>query len=97
MDEQKVLVRRQWNHWADAAVPLNKLEGLHWSDISGGVAVRSPRPFVHAYISCREIDDSDFGHSCRHGQGPHRIKVCVTKTVNLALWPEIMRRLDSRQ
>lgn len=78
---QMVNIRRQWNDWREATVPLSKLSGIHWSRISGGVRAKAPQPFIHAYIWCNEIQ-GDFGHSCIHGSGPHPIKVCIVKSAN---------------
>jgi len=76
-----VLIKRQWNDWRCAEVPFEKIEGFHWSATSGGVRARAPQPFIHGYVSCADIT-GEFGHSCRHGQGPHCIKVCITRKDN---------------
>jgi hypothetical protein len=84
-----VIIRRQWNHWLTALVELADLEALHWDRVSGGVRAPAPQPFVHGFITCDKIKD-DFAHSCRHGEGPHRIKVCIVKKDNLSIWQEIL-------
>ncbi len=78
----EVVVRRHWNDWQTAVYPLAATSGWHWSDISGGVHVPSPRPFVHAYVSCDAALRGEVAHSCLHGEGPHRIKVCLVKKDN---------------
>src|SRR5713101_1492989 len=80
----KVLIRRRWNDYLVAAVPYEALEGLQWSRVSGGVDALAPQPFIHAYVWCNEVD-GDIAHSCRHGSGPHRIKVCVVRKDNSAI------------
>lgn len=81
-DEEAVWVRRQWNDWREAAYPLSAIEDLHWSDLSGGARSRAPRPFLHGYVWCDGMLEGDLGHSCAHGAGPHRIKVCITRKSN---------------
>jgi hypothetical protein len=49
----------------------------------GGVGTASPRPFLHTRLWCDHLPaGSDFPHSCRHGEGPHEILVCLTKKDN---------------
>jgi hypothetical protein len=36
--------------------------------------------------------DGELAHSCRYGTGPHRIKICITKTGNEAVYPKILER-----
>ena len=74
-------VRRHWNDWRKAKVRSCDLESLHWSSVSGGAGVISPRPFIHGYVWCNKIVGA-ISHSCQHGPGPHRILVCVTQTDN---------------
>jgi hypothetical protein len=85
-----IKIRRQWNDWRIAEAPLDKLSGFHWSTFSGGVRAPSPRPHVHAYVSCADIV-GDIAHSCRHGQGPHSIKVCIVrKDQTREEWAKVM-------
>ena len=85
-----VWVRRQWNDVGmDARVRLEDLRGFHWSDISGGVMAPAIRPFIHAYVLCDAFIEGSVSHSCRHGRGPHDIKVCVIKKGNEAIFSEI--------
>jgi hypothetical protein len=77
-----VVVRRQWNDWRDARVPLSALDGVHWDNESGGIYAIAPQYFLHGYISCHALGDQEFAHSCAHGSGPHRIKVCIIKKNN---------------
>jgi hypothetical protein len=77
-----VTVRRQWNSPESASVASNSIENLHMSDVSGGVRARAPRAFLHGYVWCDQLIDGELAHSCRHGPGPHRIKVCVVKRDN---------------
>jgi hypothetical protein len=77
-----VWVRRHWNDTLGAAVPLAALRQVHMSDLSGGVARRSPRPMVTGYIYCDDVVDGDLSHSCLHGPPPHWIKVVVVAKDN---------------
>lgn len=90
----QVVVRRHWNDWRAATVPFDELEGFCWDNVSGGVMSRSPRPMVYAYMLCSSIPDGvEFGHSCAHGPGPHRIKVVVVAKDNDRLTVNYVRRL----
>jgi hypothetical protein len=91
-----VWVRRQWNDYRDAAYRIEDVSGWHWSDMSGGVNVVAPRPFIHACVWCDSMIAGELAHSCLHGKGPHRIKVCVTKKMNKKIWNEIQARAGSR-
>ncbi len=77
-----VWVRRQWNDWRHGKVKFSDLWNLHWSDVSGGINISSPRSFLCGYIWCTAITEGEVAHSCRHGEAPHQIKVCITKTDN---------------
>ena len=80
-DNIKIKIRRHWNDWRIAEIEYSKISDLHWDNISGGIAAPAPQYFIHGYIWCDSYD-GDLAHSCRHGEGPHRIKVCITKTDN---------------
>ena len=84
-----VYIRRQWDDWRIASVPLGALSGLAWDDVSGGVYSKAPQPFIHGYVRCSDVV-GDIAHSCQHGPGPHRIKVCIVKKDND---PEVFARL----
>jgi hypothetical protein len=85
-----VRVRRQWNDWREASYSIKDVSGFHWSDVSGGVNARANRAYLHAYVWCDGMVEGELAHSCRHGQGPHRIKVCIVKKANKATWKQIM-------
>jgi hypothetical protein len=82
-EEPAVWVRRQWNDWKRARVRLSDLQGPHWDATSGGINARAPRPFIHGYIWCNQLLEGELAHSCAHGAGPHRVKVCVVKKDNI--------------
>jgi hypothetical protein len=84
-----VVVRRHWNDWQKGKVLLEKLDKLHWDRVSGGHHAPAPQPFIYGYTLCTDIE-GEIGHSCLHGEGPHRIKVCIVKKDNNK---EVMRRL----
>src|SRR5580704_13263207 len=86
----KINIRRQWNSWRVAEADLDDLSGLHWTSVSGGVCSRAPQPFVHGYVSCANVV-GDVAHSCRHGRGPHSIKICIVKKDQPPeVWREIL-------
>jgi hypothetical protein len=86
-----VQVRRQWNDMDRIATyRLADMADLHWSRVSGGIGRRAPQAFLHAYVMCDAILSGDLAHSCRHGPPPHRIKVCITKKDNPAIFPELI-------
>lgn len=93
-DNPLITVRRQWNDWKLAEYRLSELSGLHWDTISGGVNAKSPRDFLHAYVLCDRMESGELSHSCRHGKGPHLIKVCVTKTHNKEVVPQVLAKLE---
>lgn len=84
-----VWVRRQFDDYRHAAYRLTDLRGWHWSNVSGGAQWRANRFYLHAYVMCDAMIAGELAHSCAHGQGPHRIKVCITKKGNERLWREI--------
>ncbi len=78
-EELTVLVRRQWNSQQDARYRLSDISGVHWSNVSGGVWTRANTYYLHGYVSCDAALSGEVAHSCRHGEGPHSIKVCIVK------------------
>lgn len=91
--ETLVWVSRQWNDNRGAAFRLGDLERPHWSAVSGGVRVRANRAYVHAYVWCDAGVEGELAHSCLHGEGPHRIKVCVTAVTNGGVRSPLVRHL----
>lgn len=81
-NEKYVWVRRQWNNWLKGKVKMESLQDLHWDNMSGGVMSIAPQYFIHGYILCTDIIEGEIAHSCAHGEGPHRIKVCIVKKDN---------------
>lgn len=88
---ETVWVRRQWNDCRIGKVLLDDISGLHWTDESGGVRARAPRPFLHGYIMCDRILEGEISHSCSHGYGPHEIKVCIVKKDNPGTFEHLMQ------
>ena len=85
-----VQVRHQWNDWRLATFRIGDVSGWHWDNKSGGVNSIAPQFFVHAYVWCNAMLDGELAHSCSHGSGPHRIKVCLTKTGNEKAWEHML-------
>ena len=85
-----VWVRRQWNDCCRRGkVKSSDIWDLHWSDMSGGINVLAPRAFLHGYIWCTAITEGEVAHSCRHGQEPHRIKICIVKVDNPGVFDKL--------
>jgi hypothetical protein len=77
-----VIIRRTWKDAGRTAkIPLSKIEGLHWNQRSGGIRSVAPRSFIHGYAWCDQYE-GNLAHSCVHGEGPHHIKICITKIDN---------------
>ena len=93
-ERTRVLVRRQWNDWRETEYYLDEVADLHWSDVSGGIKARAPRSFIYGYVLCDGMLSGELAHSCRHGAGPHSIKVCLVKSVNKEVWKNITIRLQ---
>ena len=93
-DDPLVYIRRQWNDYRVAAIALSKVQGVHWSDVSGGVRARAPRPFLHCFVLCNDYE-GELAHSCLHGSGPHSIKVCIVKKDNEKAVIEQLTKLAS--
>ena len=91
-----ITVRRHWNDWRMTDYRLDDVEGLHWSQISGGVQARAPQSFVHGYVPCDRMLNGELAHSCRHGEGPHCIKVCVTRKGNEKVWKKVLELAGPR-
>jgi hypothetical protein len=85
----QVKVRRDHNAMKVATYWLDDLDGWRWSDVSGGRKTKAPEKFLYAYAWCNDLLDGSINHTCEHGNGPHSIKVCVTRSDNPELWTEI--------
>jgi len=92
-EHPEIVVRRQWNDWRTATYRLQDFESPHWDNTSGGVGAPAPRLFIHGYVWCDGAIDGEVAHSCSHGEGPHRIKVCVVKKDNTRA---VIRELEKR-
>lgn len=85
-----VYIRRHWKDWKVGSVDLERLDGLHWGQISGGVQRVSPRPYIYGYVTCTEIE-GEIAHSGVHGPCPHSIKVCVVPSDNgKEIWKKLI-------
>jgi hypothetical protein len=95
ISELTVRVRRQWNDDRIATYRIEDLSGLHMSDVSGGIQARANREYLCGYVACDRALKGAVPHSCEHGRGPHRIKVCVVKKDNSArIYHLLQRRLE---
>jgi len=84
-----VWVRRHFDDYRQAAYRLADLRGWHWSNISGGNRWKANRFYLHAYVMCDAMIAGELAHSCIHGDGPHKIKVCITKKGNESRWRDV--------
>ena len=89
-DDFEICVTADWNEWRSANARLGDLRDLHWHQPH-----RAPHPMIHAYLSCANIVSGDLPHHCDPSSAPHRIRVCVLKSHNLAsAYAELVRRAD---
>jgi hypothetical protein len=87
-----VKVRRQWDDAEMIATyRLEDLEGVRWDMVSGGINAPTPQPFLHGYVQCDAMVTGELAHSGTHGPCPHRIKVCITRKGNEAIFAELSR------
>jgi hypothetical protein len=84
-----VCVRRHPSDWQTAVYRLSDIDGLHWDTTSGGVGRKTSRAALFGYVMCDAAISGEVAHSCRHGPGPHRIKICIPKTCNKEDWRAI--------
>jgi hypothetical protein len=91
-----VSVRRWWNSRKIATYRFSEISGLYWDNMSGGVDAVASQYFVYGYVWCDRMISGELSHSCRHGEGPHRIKVCLTKTENELVWSEITKIVGAK-
>ena len=91
-----VRIRRDWNDRRIGTARWSALANPRWDNVSGGTQVRTPQPFVHAYVWCNKVK-GDIAHSCIHGPGPHNIKVCIVKKDNSKeVWNHLMKIVGSK-
>lgn len=75
--DEAVSIKRHPMDWRIGSCSAEYIHGLRWDNISGGVNVRT-RTFLYGYVFC-DVIEGEVGHNCRHGIGPHEIKVCIIK------------------
>jgi hypothetical protein len=85
-----ITVRRQWNNRRAAVYRFGDVSELHWSSVSGGLQKRANRYYIHGYVMCDAMLSGQVAHSCKHGEGPHRIKICIIKKLNLKIWQKLL-------
>ena len=82
-------VRRQWNNWKLARYRFTDVEGFNWDNQSGGINAKANRFYIHAYVMCDAMANGEIAHSCKHGPPPHKVKICITKKGNEAVFQEL--------
>lgn len=90
-----VKVRRQPGDWRLAEYRLADVRRLRWDYIGGGIQRRS-QWHAYGYAMCDGMIGGRIAHSCRHGPPPHRVKVCITKKYNEAVWPLILEKVGPK-
>ncbi|MDT9598542.1 hypothetical protein [Sphingosinicella rhizophila] len=75
-------VRRHPSDYRIATYACDRVFRPRWDDETGGLQRGTGRLYLFAYVMCDEMIDGELAHSCRHGQAPHEIKVCITKVGN---------------
>lgn len=96
-DELLVSVRRNLRDHQTATYRLEDVGDTHWSDTTGGLARRMTARSLCAYVCCDSMIEGSVAHSCRHGEGPHRIKVCIPKKYNRNVYATLQRQADERE
>jgi hypothetical protein len=81
-EDPLILVKRGPFDWQEARYRLSKISRIHIDRETGGVQETTPYPMLFGYVSCAEAASGAVAHSCRHGEGPHYIKVCIPKSRN---------------
>lgn len=91
-----VFVRRHPMDWQTAEYRASDLSrDLYWDRTSGGVGSRTSYPALFGYVMCDQMLSGEVAHSCAHGPGPHRIKVCLVKKLNKEHWNDLLQRVRS--
>lgn len=65
---------------APITVPVRRLAGWHVATRFASGRYLFPRPMIAAYMICTDIPEETreaFGHLCKHGPGPHLIRVAI--------------------
>ena len=88
-----VVVQREWNGWRTALARVSDLEDVHWRQPTG-----APRPLVHAYVPCVNLQSGNILHECDPATAPHHLLVCVLKSHTAAdVFEALTRRAGERQ
>jgi hypothetical protein len=97
LPELSVGVRRHPGDWQTAVYRFSDIDDIHSDSVSGGVGRKTSRPALFGYVMCDSAVTGEVAHSCRHGPGPHRIKVCIPKACNKEDWKAIEVALKARR
>ena len=90
-DDTLIVVQTEWKGWRTATARLTDLEKVHWFQPSG-----APRPLIHAYVRCTNLQSGDLSHDCQSASGPHELLVCVLKCHTSPSVFEELSRLASK-
>ena len=94
--ESVVWVRLRWNGRHKAKYRLADVEGVHWDTRSDDSDAPDTQPFLYGYVWCNGAIEGELDHSCGHRGRPHRLKVCIVKTGNEAVYYQLERRVGPR-
>jgi len=75
---------------------FSDMDGLHYDNVSGGIGRKTSHDALFGYVMCDAAISGEVAHSCRHGPGPHRIKVCVPKVCNKEDWKAIEKAMKAK-
>jgi hypothetical protein len=93
---ESILVCRRPSDSATLELPFHALWDFQFGTVgSRGKALA--RPLLYARMSCAAIPrPALFGHSCAHGEGPHDILVCITRSGNPRGYQNLRRFAEDR-
>lgn len=89
LDDLLITVQPDWAGWQTAQVRFRDLDEVAWLQPPG-----APRPLLHAYVPCTEVEGGTLQHECDRG-APHRLLVCVLKSHNTpSVYAALAERAD---
>ena len=75
-------------------IEYEAISRLYWENESGGHGGKTDGVFLAGYVLCNEIPElENFPHGCKHGLGPHEIRVFVLEDDNDV---GVYRKLEAR-
>jgi hypothetical protein len=84
-----VEVRLQSDDGRKARYRLSRVEDIHW-DHTKADGRRSNYWYLHGYVWCDAKEDGDLIHPCGDGAPRHRVRVCLTRKGNEAVFERLL-------